>query len=109
MSQIATPSAGTPPVVRPSLGTPTANRPLRPLAERGIVIVDCTQCLRGAVNLNAYATGAALLQAGVISGADMTPIAALTKLHYLIGSGYASDEVRALMQENLCGELTPQV
>jgi L-asparaginase len=74
--------------------------------ERGIVIVDCTQCLRGTVNLNSYATGAALLQAGVISGADMTPIAALTKLHYLIGSGYPAEQVRALMQENLCGEVT---
>lgn len=74
--------------------------------ERGIVIVDCTQCLRGTVNLNAYATGAALLQAGVISGADMTPIAALTKLHYLIGSGHAPDQVRQLMQQDLCGEIT---
>jgi L-asparaginase len=74
--------------------------------ERGVVIVDCTQCLRGAVKLNAYATGSALLRVGVISGADMTPIAALTKLHYLIGSGYAPDQVRALMQQDLCGELT---
>ncbi|MBI4675684.1 MAG: asparaginase [Chloroflexi bacterium] len=74
--------------------------------QRGAVIVDCTQCLRGAVKLNAYATGAALLEAGVISGADMTPIAALTKLHYLIGSGYASEQVRALMQQNLSGEVT---
>ncbi len=74
--------------------------------ERGITIVDCTQCLRGTVNLNAYATGAALLQAGVISGADMTPIAALTKLHYLIGSGYAPEKVRALMQQDLCGEMS---
>ncbi len=72
--------------------------------KRGVVIVSCTQCLRGAVNLNAYATGAALLQAGLISGGDMTPIAALAKLHYLLGSGYAPTQVRALMQQNLCGE-----
>jgi len=73
---------------------------------RGVVIVNCTQCLRGAVNLHAYATGAALLQAGLVSGGDMTPIAALAKLHYLFGSGYAPAQVRALMQQNLCGEMT---
>jgi len=73
---------------------------------RGVVIVDCTQCLRGAVKLNAYATGAALLDVGVVSGADMTPIAALTKLHYLIGRGHSADETRAWMQQDLYGELT---
>lgn len=73
---------------------------------RGVVIVDCTQCLRGAVKINAYATGAALLDVGVISGADMTPIAALTKLHYLIASRTAPDDVRMLMQQDLNGELT---
>lgn len=73
---------------------------------RGIVIVDCTQCLRGAVKLNAYATGSALLDAGVVSGADMTPIAALTKLHYLIGSDFDVERVRALVQQDLYGELT---
>lgn len=74
--------------------------------QRGVIIVNCTQCLRGTVKLDAYATGTALLRAGVISGADMTPIAALTKLHYLLGSGYTAEETRALMQENLYGELT---
>jgi L-asparaginase len=82
---------------------------LEALAEataRGVIIVDCTQCLRGAVKLNAYATGATLLDVGVVSGADMTPIAALTKLHYLIGNGLSFDQVRERMQENMCGELT---
>ena len=47
---------------------------------RGVVIVNCTQCLRGRVDMSGYATGAALSKAGVVSGADMTPEAALTKL-----------------------------
>lgn len=73
---------------------------------RGVVVVDCTQCLRGSVKLNAYATGSALLEVGVVSGGDMTPIAALSKLYYLLGMGHSPDEVRARMGQDLCGELT---
>lgn len=74
---------------------------------RGVVIVNTTQCLRGRVDMSGYATGAALLDAGVVGGADMTPEAALTKLIYLLGSGHAPEQVRQLMQQDLRGELTP--
>lgn len=73
---------------------------------RGVVIVDCTQCLYGSVDLGDYATGSALARAGVISGFDMTAEAALTKLFYLFSAGHSSDDVRALMQQDLRGELT---
>ena len=76
--------------------------------ERGVVIVDCTQCLRGAVHLGEYATGSALAKAGVISAFDMTTEAALCKLFYLFSAGYSPGEVKARMIENLRGELTPQ-
>jgi L-asparaginase len=74
--------------------------------ERGVVIVDCTQCLRGTVAPGAYATGSALLRAGVIPGFDLTAEAALTKLVYLLSTPRRPDEVRDLMQRSLCGELT---
>lgn len=79
---------------------------LRQACERGIVIVDVSQCLKGKVDLGGYTTGSELAAAGVISGGDMTAEAALAKLHYLFSAGYAPDEVRARMTENLCGELT---
>jgi L-asparaginase len=80
---------------------------LREATDRGVVIVVCTQCLRGTVNLGAYETGSALAEAGLVGGLDMTAEAALTKLFVLLGSGRPSEEVWRMMQENLVGELTP--
>jgi L-asparaginase len=74
--------------------------------ERGVVIVDCTQCLEGTVDLGEYATGSALARAGVISGYDMTAEAALTKLYYLFSRGYAPARVKREMLRDLRGEMT---
>lgn len=79
---------------------------IRKADERGVVIVDVTQCLRGTVDLGSYATGNALAAAGVISGADMTAEAALGKLLYLLELGLEPGQIKREVQRNLRGELT---
>lgn len=74
--------------------------------QQEVVVINCSQCIKGTVNMSGYATGNALSQAGVISGYDMTLESTLTKLHYLLSQKLSYDEVCRLMQENLRGELT---
>ena len=73
---------------------------------RGVVVVNCTQCLHGSVDMSDYATGSALRDAGVVGGFDMTPEAALTKLVYLLSKNLTPVEVRRQVQQDLRGELT---
>ena len=81
---------------------------LREGTDRGVIIVNVTQCQRGTVTTE-YAAGKALAEVGVIGGADMTPEAALTKLSYLLSQGLPRAEVVRLLQTNLRGELTAPV
>ena len=85
---------------------PAFLRVLSEACDRGVVIVNCTQCLHGGVNQTGYATGSSLARAGVVSGLDMTPEAALTKMSYLLSQDLGVDEVRRYMSVNLRGELT---
>lgn len=89
---------------------PGEGKSLLPIIERafsaGSVVTVCSQCPQGTVTLGAYATSSPLAKAGAVSGYDMTTEAAVAKLYYLFSKGYSSNEIKSLMEKNLCGELT---
>ena len=77
------------------------------VAQRNLLTVAITQQQRGSVQLNAYAAGRQLLDAGVVSGHDMTPYAALVKLMFLLAQEpLSAAAMRHQLTTNLRGELT---
>ena len=90
---------------------PSDSRVLDPIAaavERGVVAIAVTQCGGGYVELERYETSSRLLEAGVVSGRDITPEAALVKLMVLLGDPNSGpSDVRQLVSQDLAGELTP--
>jgi len=74
--------------------------------KKGIVIVNVTQCASGAVEMDRYQGGKALKNIGVLSGYDITTEAAVTKLMFLFGHGFTSEEVKERMQLSIAGEMT---
>ncbi|XP_070697848.1 60 kDa lysophospholipase isoform X2 [Pempheris klunzingeri] len=76
---------------------------------RRVIIINCTQCLRGTVSAS-YATGEALKKIGVLAGGDMTPEAGLTKLCYVLAKNELDlDAKKKMMGESLRGEMTTQL
>ncbi|RZK21189.1 MAG: asparaginase [Hymenobacter sp.] len=76
--------------------------------QRGVYILNVSQCEEGRVVQGHYETSARLTALGVIGGDDITSEAAITKLMFVLGLGLPEAETRRLLSQDLRGEITPQ-
>jgi len=78
---------------------------LKNAVDRGIIILNVTQCLAGSVEMWRYETGIHMLEIGIISGHDITTEAAVTKLMYLLANCNSTEEIKASLNKSLKGEI----
>lgn len=82
-------------------------RLLKKMAEE-MVIVMCSQCLYGRVDMHVYSPGRLLLHAGIFNGSDMTPETAYIKLGWLLGN-YSQNKAKELITKNIAGESAERI
>lgn len=79
---------------------------VRGAVRSGTLVLNLTQALRGSVEPGAYAACLPLIQAGALSGGDMTPEAALAKLTWIASLPLPAEARQGLLATSLVGELT---
>ena len=79
---------------------------LKKAVDKGIIILGVTQCAEGIVEWGMYETSLGLKKSGVISGADITTEAAITKLMYLLGKYSERDKIESCLLNSIRGEIS---
>ena len=83
---------------------------LKAAIDRGVLMINVSQCEGGRVTQGRYQTSKQLEQIGVVSGADITTEAAITKLMVLLGREHdrgavATARLRTLLATPMMGEM----
>jgi len=73
---------------------------------KGIYIINVTQCAGGSVMMGHYETSNQLKDMGVISGKDISTEAAISKLMFMLGQNIASKSFKLMYETSLCGEIS---
>lgn len=79
---------------------------VREASAMGKILLNVTQCMAGSVNMDIYATGKCLKEAGVVNGYDSTTESALGKLFHLLGRHSGHDSVKEGLECDLRGEIS---
>jgi L-asparaginase len=79
---------------------------LKETINRGIPIINVTQCSGGSVMMGQYETSEKLKRIGLISGKDITTEAAICKLMYLLGQNIAPNLFKTIYETALRGEMS---
>lgn len=79
---------------------------LKKAIDKGIIILNITQCPEGKVIQGLYETSSHLKKIGVIGGEDMTFESAITKLMFVLGLEQSTEKTKKLLSSDLRGELS---
>lgn len=78
---------------------------LEKAVNKGIYIVNVTQCTGGSVILGHYETSSDLKRIGVVDGKDITTETAVAKMMYLLGEKLPKDDFKYYFEVSLRGEI----
>ena len=79
---------------------------LKEAIQKGIKIVNVTQCKSGRVMMGHYDTSLLLKEIGVVNGVDITTESAIAKLMYLLDKKLSNEEFKLFFEKSLRGEIT---
>ncbi|HSD06329.1 asparaginase [Flavobacterium sp.] len=78
---------------------------LQSAINKGLYIVNVTQCAIGSVSMGQYETSTTMKKLGIISGKDITTEAAITKLMYLLAQNIPQEDFKIAFETSLRGEM----